>query len=483
MAHVKAQADPRFQIVQVNLQSDRGGDGRIVSALHERYKALGYPASLLVGRGAVTGDGKDLLPNAEYRSPWARGWLAVDPHRSAYDAPESRLSKLASWIAEPRRRLRTHKGYEDFEFPATLPVLSKAVRERPTILHLHNLHGGYFDLRALTSLTHLAPVVLTLHDQWAFTGHCAHSFGCERWKSGCGECPDLTIYPGIPRDRTAENFKRKRQIFSQTRLYLSAPSKWLMDRAEQSLLAPAIEEARVIPNGVDTAVFHPGDQAVERSRLGLPLDSQILMCAGSVVRSHHWTDQLLLRSTIQHLAKNRVGCTVLFLGSPQSSQEEVDGIQVIHQPYERDTSRVASYYRAADVYLHPARADTFPTTVIESLACGLPVVATSVGGIPEQVRSLWATTNAPGSPLGLATGILVDSRETLALGRAVEKLLHDEPTRRQLSENGSRAAVAEFDITHQVEHYLDWYRQILNRRHPSDHPVARTPVQKRGLPR
>ena len=323
-----ARADSLFQIVQVNLQSDRGGDGRIVSDLHKRYRALGYPASLLVGRGTVTAEGEDLLRNEEYRPRWARVWLTLAQRNLTENAPSSKLARLSSWIAEPNRRLRIREGFEDFDFPATLPAISQSLGEGPTILHLHNLHGGYFDLRALPALSDLTPVILTLHDQWAFTGHCAHSFECERWRSGCGDCPDLTIYPGIPKDRTAENFALKRQIFSRTRLYLSSPSKWLMNRAEQSLLAPAIEEVRIIPNGVDTTVFRSGDKSIERSRLGLPRESRIVLSAGTVARSIHWTDRRLFHATLRYLAEHSlVDFTLLVLGSERSSQEKIDGIQ------------------------------------------------------------------------------------------------------------------------------------------------------------
>lgn len=379
---MKAQAAPLFQILQVNLQSDRGGDGRIVSDLHERYRALGYRASMLVGRGNVTAEGEDVLPNDSYRSRWARACLALAQRIPGQGVPSSKIAKSSSWVAEPSRRRRIRNGFEDFEFPATLPVISQIIRERPTILHLHNLHGGYFDLRALPALSDLTPVILTLHDQWAFTGHCAHSFDCERWGSGCGNCPDLNIYPGIPKDRTAENFALKQQIFSQTRLYLSSPSAWLMNKAERSLLAPAIEDTRIIPNGVDTTVFRPGDKALERSQLGLPRGSRIVLSAGSVARSDHWTDRPLFRSTLRYLAEqDSVDVTLLLLGSERSAHEEIEGIQVIHRPYEHDIARVARYYRASDVYLLPARAETFSIAALESLACGVPVVATDVGGI------------------------------------------------------------------------------------------------------
>ena len=118
------------------------------------------------------------------------------------------------------------------------------------------------------------PTVLTLHDAWLLSGHCAHSFDCERWKTGCGECPDLTIEPAIRRDATADNWVRKRDIYARSRLYVATPSPWLMGRVEQSMLAPAVEQARVIPNGVDLSVFRPADKrsirAGSASRQTLP---------------------------------------------------------------------------------------------------------------------------------------------------------------------------------------------------------------------
>jgi glycosyltransferase involved in cell wall biosynthesis len=458
---------PVLRIVQVTLQSHQGGTGRIVSGLHTRYRSSGHHASMLVGRGTITSEGQEILSHTRYRSTWARAILSLARRASARSEASSQFAKWVSLIAEPNRRRRIRSGFEDFQFPATLPVISEMVRDSPTILHLHNLHGGFFDLRALPELSHLTPLVLTLHDQWVFTGHCAHSFDCERWRNGCGECPDLTIYPAIPRDRTAENFALKEEVFSRTRLHLATPCTWLMDRANESLLAPAMEEARVIPNGVDTTVFSPGSKAKERARLKLPRECQIVLCAGHVARSH-WTNKGLLRSTIRYLAQEgRYDCALLFLGSDRNSQEEMDGIKVIHRQYERDVSRLAGYYRASDVYFHPARTDTFPTAILESLACGTPPVATDVGGIPEQVASLWASRNASISPPSSATGILVDGEDATDAGKAIVFLLQNDTVRARLADNGANRAASQFSITLQAERYLDWYEEILSRHHPA----------------
>ena len=473
-----------FQIVQVNLQADRGGDGRIVSSLRDRYQALGYSTSLLVGRGAVP-PGGNLLQQDAYRSRWARAWLGDGERKTVPGMRRSRFVKLKSWIAEPRRRRRVRDGYEDFEFPATLPEISRAIRGGPSILHLHNLHGGYFDLRTLPRLSALAPVVLTIHDQWAFTGHCAHSFECDRWTIGCGECPDLTTYPAIPRDRTAENFLTKQAIFARTKLHLAAPSKWLMEKAERSLLWSAIVEKRIIPNGVDTSTFSPGEMEAERIGLDLPTGSRIVLCAGAAARSSRWTNQELFRSTVGYLAhKGPSDITLVLLGSERSFEERIEGLRVIHRPYEQDVTKVAAYYRASDVYLHPARADTFPTAVLESLACGVPVVATDVGGIPEQITSLLGAGNAQASPRTKATGVLVDPGDATSLGRAIEMLMLDDDLRRSLGENGARKATSEFSINLQAQRYLDWYQEILSEHPWRAHPVAqRTATQTPAPPR
>lgn len=451
-----------FQIVQVNLQADRGGDGRIVSTLHRKYRELGYAARLFVGRGSLTEDDETLIPNDRYRSPWAQAMRAL-ARTSSGDRSFRSMPRKLHWVAEPRRRWRIHEGFEDFDFPATLPFLSEALRSRPAILHLHNLHGGYFDLRALPALNRLAPVVLTLHDEWTYTGHCAHSSSCDRWTIGCGSCPDLKTYPAIPKDRTAQNFDLKKRIFAQTSINLNTPSHWLMERAQRSpLLSPAIEEARVIPNGVDTHVFHSGDAQDDRSRLDLPRGTKILLCAGSIARSDRRTSLPLLRSAVEQLGRLELDTTVVFIGSGQSSVGYVNGVHVYHRPFERDLLRMASYYRAADVYLHAAREDNFPTAVLESLACGTPVIATDVGGIPEQVNSLWRSPRAAAFTADSATGVLLAPADQAGLCLAIDALFVDDHLRARLSENAAKRAES-FSVSRQVDETLTWYREILSR--------------------
>lgn len=129
--------------------------------------------------------------------------------------------------------------------------------------------------------------------------------------------------------------------------------------------------------------------------------------------------------------------------------------------YQDDPRTVSEYYRAADIYLHAARADTFPTSVIEAAACGTPVVATAVGGIPEQVTSLYPWGDGNVETGRSPTGVLVQPRDAQEMAAAVRRLLADDGLLERLGQNAANDASRRFALDAQVDAYLDWYRSIL----------------------
>jgi glycosyltransferase involved in cell wall biosynthesis len=235
-----------------------------------------------------------------------------------------------------------------------------------------------------------------------------------------------------------------------------------MERAQRSLLSPAIEEARVIRNGIDTDVFHSGDAEEDRLRLDLPRGTKILLCAGSIARSNQWMSRSFVRSAVEQLGRLDVDTAVVFVGSGETAVSYKNGTRVYHRPFERDVLRMASYYRAADAYLHAALADNFPTAVLESLACGTPVIATDVGGIPEQVNSLWRSPRAAAFSEDSATGVLLAPADQAGLCRAIEVLFADDRLRARLTENAAKSAMS-FAVARQVDETLAWYHEILSR--------------------
>ena len=462
-----------LRILQVSTMDTLGGAEKVAWELFRSYRDRGYASWLAVGH--MYGNDPDvlLLPNHETNGGWPHFWWGMHGRLKSVEERLRgvwRLRRLTRWLAEAAKELDIYRGVEDFHFPGTRRLLTLAQRV-PDIVHCHNLHGGYFDLRVLPWLTRHAPVVLTLHDAWLLSGHCAHSFDCERWKTGCGHCPDLTIYPAIRRDATAHNWQRKRAIYSRTQLYVATPSRWLMQKVKHSILAPNIVAARIIPNGVDLSVFHPTEKAGVRALLGIPRHAKVLLFTANGIRRNIWKDYETMRAAVGMVADRLQDQDILFIALGEDSPaERIGRAEVRFVPYQRDPEVVARHYQAADAYVHAARADTFPQTVLEALACGTPVVATAVGGIPEQVKGLgifdsgtW-NTHLNTYEMNEATGALVPQGNVEALARAITMLLADDGLRSVLGGNAAKDARQRFDLERQVSDYLSWYEELIARR-------------------
>jgi glycosyltransferase involved in cell wall biosynthesis len=446
-----------LNILQVNQYDVYGGAERIASNLTEAYRRRGHDARLAVGRKRSNDPRVLSINNSSSAGPWSGFWWwlheTLQPWYGRSSAIQA-LCRATHALASPRGWRDTRRGIEDFHYPGTRRLLNLPPR-RPDILHAHNLHGRYFDLRELARLSGQVPVVLTLHDAWLLSGHCAHSFDCERWKTGCGACPDLTIYPAIRHDRTAENWRRKRDIYARARLHVATPSRWLMRKVEQSMLGAHAVECRVIPNGVDRGVFRPSDRAAARRRLDLPQEATVLLFTASGIRANPWKDYGTLREAVGRVAQGARPSRPLFLGLGEDAPpERIGPAELRFAPFDGNPANVARYYQAADLYIHAARADTFPNTVLEAVACGIPVVATAVGGIPEQLVTESADR---------ATGVLTPPGNARALAEAIERLLADDAMRRGMSERAASDARDRFDLERQADAYLAWYRALCDR--------------------
>src|SRR5690606_25400666 len=211
---------------------------------------------------------------------------------------------------------------------------------------------------------------------WLLSGHCAHSLDCERWRTGCGDCPYLDVYPAVRRDETAYNWQRKRDIYRQSRLHITAPSQWLMDRIYDSMLQGV--DYRVIPNGIDLARFAPGSREEARSRLGLPQQAKIVLFDAHSA----FKDFETVVGALGSVEAADTSLIFICLGRLGEDRRLGDG-RLVLPGFVGDPDDLVAYYRAADVYVHAAKAEAFGKSVTEAMACGLPVVATAVGGIPE----------------------------------------------------------------------------------------------------
>jgi glycosyltransferase involved in cell wall biosynthesis len=446
-----------LSVLQVSRDDVLGGAEKIAFELFSRYQLSGIESFLAVGRKTTNHRNIVPIPNFENKGLHARIWLsaALECQRLQPRLPAVRhLTQALKFLAEPKMGLAVLSGRQDWHQPGIWHLLD-LLPKKPDILHCHNLHGNYFDLAALPHLSQRLPVFLTLHDAWMLTGHCGHSFECRRWQTGCGHCPDLTIYPPIRRDATAYNWRQKAAVYKKSRLFVATPSKWLMRKVEQSMLKTAIEEAQVIYNGVDLNVFKPGSKTHARQRLNLPPDSFIIFFAASQGLSNSYKDAVTLLRVFHNLRATRrsvIKPVLLVLGEKADDVESYpDGGTLIRRAFIANQQDIADFYRAADVFVYPTLADNCPLVVLEALASGLPVVASATGGIPEIIDDG-------------TTGFLVSKGSVKELSSVLDALVADEELQRKVSSEARASALRRFDVNKMSEQYLTWYYNVLRSR-------------------
>ena len=321
---------------------------------------------------------------------------------------------------------------------ATKRLIAKIEAFRPDVIHLHNIHGYYLDIRLLFPYLKRAgiPLVWTLHDCWAFTGHCAYfdREGCARWQTGCGACPrDRGEYPALwGPDRSRENYETKRALFTGLpNLTLVSPSRWLCGLVKASFLSGYPVE--VLPNGIDLALFRPTPSDI-RDRHGLSGKWLILGVANV------WEPRKNLPAfyELRRLLPQTDAIVLIGLTERQISALP-DG--VLGLPRTAGPEELAAWYTAADVFCDPTLEENFPTTHLEALACGTPVVTYDTGGSGEM--------------LDRYCGEVVPTGDIAALAAAMDRAatLHREDCVLRASRYGRETRLAA---------YLDLYTELIH---------------------
>ena len=434
-----------MRILQANTTDINGGAAMIAWELHQAYRRMGHESCMAVGRKASDDPDVIELGMEHRRTAWRTFWGAVQRRSMASRTPGLwRLQRILTILAQGWPGWRAELGLEVYDFPNSRALL-KLRPDPPDLLHGHNLHGGYFDLRCLSALSQAVPTCLTLHDEWLLTGHCAYALGCSRWATGCGRCPDLTIPVAQKRDATGLNWHRKHRIVARSRLHLATPSRWLAKRVQASGLKCI--DCRVIPNGVDLAVFQPGDRLRARAELGLPQGGQILLFVAHGMQANPFKDYATVERAALRLAAPANDVLLILMGGMEAGQGQLGAVCTLSVPFSADRARVATWYQAADVFVHAAHMDNFPNTVLEALACGVPIVATAVGGVPEQIDVE-------------RTGILVPPHDDEAMASAVARLLADRARCAEMGATGRLAAEERFGVERMALEYLGWYKDV-----------------------
>lgn len=356
-----------LRILQLSTTDAGGGAERVAALLAKGWRAAGHSVHTLVGEQRGTGAGVS----------------------STRDVPAGVRATTA--VASNAAKLFGLQGLGHFDSRYAIDRLG----DEWDLVVGHNLHGGWFDLPLLRRLGQRTRLALALHDRWLTTGHCAHPLDSDRWRTGCGGCPNLDTYPAVRRDATAMNLRLKRWSLSDGDARLLLPCRWLEGIVAQTYLSAL--PRHVVPNPVDLEAFRPSSQRSARAQLGIDPERSVLFFPARLTASG-FKDARTVLAALRQMEHPPLLLTI--------SGGELDpaGLDVREVPATADDGEMALRYACADVVANVTIADTAPLVPLEAAACGRPSVVTDTGGAAEHLGPGSALV-PPGSPTDLASAL------------------------------------------------------------------------------
>ena len=315
------------------------------------------------------------------------------------------------------------------------------------VIHLHWVNQGFLSLSNLERiLASGKPVVVTLHDQWYFTGICHYSNECEKYKSQCEHCPMLKGKCDLAR----RVFDRKRAMYEGRNITFVGCSRWMADLARQSSLTQGHLVTNV-PNAIDTDVFKPMDKVAARQRHNLPIDKKLILFGTQRITDKRKGFRYLAEAC-EHISMHHStlpdNLGVIVLGGDAESVKETLSLPVYTVNYLSNETEIAQLYSAADLFVTPSLQDNLPNTIVEAMACGTPCVGFDVGGIPEMISHK-------------QDGYIADYCDSIDFAQGIVWCL-DDSRLDTLSHQARKAALAAYAEPIAARNYQQIYRSVLS---------------------
>lgn len=420
-----------MKVIHVSTQDIRGGAARSAYRLHQGLQRIGWSSTMFVKEKNCS-----------------------DPTILKFEAPRGLVTRLRGRV---RRKMIARDfsqyeacrpvGYEMFSDDRT-PSREAMVAQIPScdVINLHWVAGLLDYASFFPQVTQSKPVVWTLHDMNAFTGGCHYDNGCGRFTKFCGACPQLG-------SRTEQDLSRAVWIRKQRalaagkpgRIRIVTPSRWLADEARRSTLLSGVP-IDVIPYGLDLEIFAPRDRVFSRDLLGIPQDARVIFFLADVIDNRRKGFSLLLEA-LPHCVKHIDKLLLVSLG--QSPPKIDGGAPWLHLGSINDDRLLSVVYSAADLFVLPSLQDNLANTVLEAMACGVPVVSFNAGGTPDMVR--------PG-----ITGQLVQAFDVPALAAMIVQLMNTTGLLKTMSAHCRRVALDEYSLTLQAQRYAELYKALVS---------------------
>ncbi|MBQ6306495.1 MAG: glycosyltransferase [Bacteroidales bacterium] len=344
---------PKF--LQINTTVNTGSTGRIAEEIGQRALATGYDSFIAYGRTARESKSKLI----RIGSKW-----------------DYYLHGLKSLLFDAH-------GFGSIK--ATKQFVKQMDKISPDVILFHNIHGYYLNMEILLSYLKDKdiPIFWTLHDCWPFTGHCSYfdAYECEKWKTHCEHCPNQKGYPkSLLFDKSRNNYDRKKALLTALPNVTFVPvCEWMGSVVDASYMKGSCKQ--VIYNGTNIEVFQPQkSQTIEETRSKYSIrQGKVILGVASVWDKRKGLDDFVWLN--EHLPQN---CQVVLVGLTETQIKALpSGIIGVRRT--ESVQELAVLYSLADVFVNPTYVDNFPTTNIEALACGTPVITYNTGGSPEAI--------------------------------------------------------------------------------------------------
>ena len=412
-----------MKVIHCNTTTGSGGAAIAAMRLHNALKNEGVESLFAVAQSET--EQSDIVPLYEGKRKKLYSLL--------------RIGEIAAL-----RALGARKNY--LFSPALLPsfVHRQLNSYEPDIFHLHWLANAFMPIASLSKLT--AKSVWTMHDEWAFTGGCHYCGGCEKYNTGCNECP---LVPKTLHFAVRESFKRKQNVYSILKPVIVCPSKAFSERAQNSLLLHGLQHKH-IPNAIDTGSYLPMQKDVVKKKLGIPQNEAVIAFGAIGATSDNRKGYDLLLRSLSQLKEQYSGPVRLLVFGATADENLQCCYPTLFLGHLNCDSLLCEAYNAADVFVCPSREDNLPNTVMEALACGTPVAAFAVGGIPDMV-------------LDGENGCLATPNQPDSLAKCIAIILENADMRLRMAKNARESVEARYSMPVIAQSYIHLYEDVLFR--------------------
>jgi protein O-GlcNAc transferase len=315
----------------------------------------------------------------------------------------------------------------DLKFSNTSYILNTNEYREADLIHCHNLHSNFFDLKDIIRISNEKPLIWTLHDMWAFTGFAYNSATLRK--------PNKKKFLLYLWDRTPNLLRAKKHIYQKSKLFVVTVSDWLLGEAKKSILNG--QDILRIYNGIDTDTFKPGDKIEARKILGLPLDKKIIGCG-----IKGWLDSSKIFDSYSDQND-------LFFVNVGDDHVRTTNKNFAVLPRTEDRKRLSLYFQALDLFLHPTPEDSFGLISTEAMSCGIPVVTYNIDALPEIV-------------LHKKTGYVANYQDIEDAKKGIGYILNLPANEYEAMKIKNRQRILEkFTSERMYKEYLELYRKLL----------------------